>query len=101
MLKQFLITALVLVCGLCYAQNELPTISADRPGALTGTDVMPRYKVQWETGTGFESTKDGPNIFVLNNTLLRFGLFESAEIRLGANVMMINEGQGNKPIYGI
>lgn len=99
--KRLLIMALVLVWGLCYAQDELPTISADRPGALTGTDVMPRFKVQWETGMGFESTKDGPNILVLNNTLLRFGLFENAEIRLGANVLMLNEGQGKAPIYGM
>lgn len=97
----YLILALVLVCGLCQAQNELPTISADRPGALTGTDVMPRFKVQWETGMGFESTKGEPNTFVLNNTLLRFGLFESAEIRLGANVLMLNEGQGVAPKFGM
>ena len=97
----YLIVALVLVCGLCHAQNELPTISADRPGALTGTDVMPLNKVQWETGVGFESTKGEPNIFVLNNTLLRFGLFESAEIRLGANVLMLNEGQGAAPTFGM
>lgn len=58
-MKRLLIMALALVCGLCYAQNELPTISADRPGALTGTDVMPLNKVQWETGMGFESTKEG------------------------------------------
>ena len=95
------LTALVLICSLCHAQEELPTISADRPGALTGTDVMPRFKVQWETGTGFESTKGGSNILVLNNTLLRFGLFETAEIRLGANVLMLNEGQGTQPTFGM
>ena len=38
--RLFLIT-LLLVCGLCNVQEELPTISADRPGALIGTDVMP------------------------------------------------------------
>ncbi len=93
--------ALVLVCGLCYAQDELPTISADRPGALTGTDVMPRYKVQWETGMGYESTKGGPHTLILNNTLIRFGLFEKAEIRFGADVQMVNEGQGQKPTFGV
>ena len=99
--KLHLIVALVLVCGLCHAQNELSTISADRPGALTGTDVIPLYKVQWETGMGFESTKDGPHTLVLNNTLLRFGLFESTEIRLGANALMLNEEQGAAPTFGM
>lgn len=101
MKKLYLILAMVLVGGLCHAQEELPTISADRPGALTGTDVMPLHKVQWETGVGVESTKDGPHIFVLNNTLIRFGLFERAEIRLGANVLMLNEGPGQKPTFGM
>ena len=79
--RRLLLLALVFFCGLCHAQEELPAISADRPGALTGTDVMPLYKLQWETGMGFESTKDGPHTFTLNNTLLRFGLFENAELR--------------------
>ena len=84
--KQLLLVAFVLLCGLCQAQDELPTISADRPGALTGTDVMSRYKLQWETGVGYESTTDGPHTLTLNNTLLRFGLFENAEIRVGTDL---------------
>ena len=71
--KQLFLFVLALVCGLCQAQDELPTISADRPGALTGTDVMPRYKIQWETGIGYESMASGPRCFTLNSTLLRFG----------------------------
>ena len=97
--RHLLLTALVLICSLCNAQDELPTISADRPGALTGTDVMPRFKLQWETGVGYESTTDGPHTLTLNNTLLRFGLFENAEIRVGTDLLMFNEGQAMEPTF--
>ena len=99
--RHLLLTALVLICSLCNAQDELPTISADRPGALTGTDVMPRFKLQWETGVGYESTTDGPHTLTLNNTLLRFGLFENAEIRVGTDLLMFNEGQAMEPTFGV
>ena len=54
MRKEFIIIALLLSYGICQARDELPVISADRPGALTGTDIMPRFKLQWETGMGVE-----------------------------------------------
>ena len=97
--RKLLFISLVFVYGLCHAQTEQPTISADRPGALTGTDVMPLHKLQWETGVGFESTADGPRVFTLNTSLLRFGLFENAEIRVGTDFLMFDEGQ--KPTFGV
>ncbi len=99
--RRLLLIALVFICGLCYAQEELPVISADRPGALTGTDVMPLHKLQWETGMRYESTKDGPHTLALNSTLLRFGLFENAEIRLGTDFLMWNDGQAREPSFGL
>ena len=93
--------ALFFIYGFCHAQDELPTISADRPGALTGTDVMPLHKLQWETGLGYESTKDGPHTFTLNNTLLRFGLFKNAELRVGTDFLMRNDGQAEEPTFGL
>ena len=98
--KRLLFAAFVFINGLCYAQEELPTISADRPGALTGTDVMPLHKLQWETGLGFELMAGGPHTFTLNNTLLRFGLFENAEIRVGTDFLMWNDGQAKEPSFG-
>ena len=97
--RRLLLIALVFICGLCHAQEELPAISADRPGALTGTDVMPLHKLQWETGMGYESTKGGPHTLTLNNTLLRFGLFENAELRIGTDFLMWNEGQAMEPFF--
>ncbi|MBQ7533003.1 MAG: transporter [Bacteroidales bacterium] len=98
--KRLFLIALLLVCGLCHAQEELPTISADRPGALTGTDVMPLYKLQWETGMGYESVKGGTHTFTINNTLLRFGLFENAELRVGTDLLMWNDDQATEHTFG-
>ena len=100
MTRRLLLITLVFIYGFCQAQEELPTISADRPGALTGTDVMPLHKLQWETGLGFESTVGGPRTFTLNNTLLRFGLFENAEFRVGTDFLMWNDGQAMEPSFG-
>ena len=95
--KKLLFTVLFLINSICYAQE----ISADRPGALTGTDVMPLHTLQWETGMGYESTKGGPHTFTLNNTLLRFGLFENTEIRVGTDFLMWNDGQAREPSFGV
>ena len=99
--KHLFLMALVLVCCLCQAQDELPTISADRPGALTGTDVMPLYKLQWEAGVGYESMADGPHTLTLYNNLLRFGLFKNAEIRVGTDFLLFNGGQYTEPTFGV
>ena len=98
--RKLLLISLAFVYGLCHAQTEPPTISADRPGALTGTDVMPLHKLQWETGVGFESTTDGPHALTINTSLLRFGLFENAELRIGTDFLMFNEGQAMEPTFG-
>jgi len=59
--------------------------TADRPGATTGTDVLPAGRVQWETGVAWERSKlDGPAVttWTVNNTLLRWGFSDYAELRL-------------------
>lgn len=99
--RRLLLIALVFICSLCHAQEELPAISADRPGALTGTDVMPLHKLQWETGMGYEWMKDGPHTLTLNTTLLRFGLFKNTELRVGTDFLMWNDGQAMEPSFGI
>jgi len=62
------------------AQNENPSISADRPGMATGTDITPALKLVWETG--FEADWNGAHSFALPSTMLRFGLSDFAELRL-------------------
>ena len=49
---------------------------------------------------GFESTSGGPHTFTLNNTLLRFGLFENAELRVGTDFLMWNSVQAEEPTFG-
>ena len=101
MSKRFILLVLVFVCCIGHAQEDQPVIAADRPGALTGPHVMPYHKLQWETGIGFESTKGGPRTITLNTTLLRFGLFKHAEIRVGTNFLLSNDGQAPKYTFGI
>ena len=89
---------LFLIGSLCHAQEDEPTISADRPGALTGPDVMPLHKLQWETGIAYESLVGDYRTFTLNNTLFRFGLFENTELRIGTD-FLFNENMD--PKFGI
>lgn len=79
--------------GMVVAQTNEPVISADRPGMSTGTDVMPKGKVQWETGVGYES-EGGAATYTLNNTLVRFGLVDWAELRVGMDLLHGNGTTG-------
>lgn len=63
-----------------FAQTDVSSISADRPGMATGTDITPFLKVVWENG--FESTWDGNPDFLLPTTMIRFGVTRFAELRL-------------------
>lgn len=80
MRKTLLFLALLGASFVSFAQTDSPTLSADRPGMATGTDVTPFLKVVWETG--FESTWDGDPAFLLPTTMLRFGVTKFAELRL-------------------
>ena len=55
--------------------------------------MLPKGRVQLETGVGFErSTIDGPSIttWMLNNSLIRWGISESAELRMQADYLYRN-----------
>ena len=81
MMKKLFPLFLLLACFVtANAQTDSPTLSADRPGMATGTNVTPFLKVVWETG--FESTWDGDPAFLLPTTMLRFGVTKFAELRL-------------------
>ena len=78
---------LLLAFTVCYGQGNSDDIeiSADRPGASTGTDIMPKFKVQWETGIGYEKNRIEGEVernFTLNTSLFRLGLTNHMEIRL-------------------
>ena len=101
MKKTALVILLACATLFCRAQDVLPLIFPDRPGALTGTDVMALHKIQLESGIGYEAKADGPRTVTLSNTQLRFGLFEHTELRLGADLLMVKNTPDAKPAYGL
>ncbi len=79
---------LALTFGCAQAQDD--GFTADRPGATTGSDVLPKGRVQWETGMGWERSKmENPSTttWTLNNSLLRWGFSRYAELRLQADAL--------------
>ncbi len=72
------------------AQNEEVGFASDRPGATAGADVLPKGRLQWETSVKYERTKyEGvkTTTWTLNNTLLRWGITNHAELRLQADYL--------------
>ena len=61
-------------------ENEI-WLSADRPGDGTGSEVLTRGYIQWETGFEIDHVL-GVHILTLPTTLFRFGLHKRAELRL-------------------
>jgi hypothetical protein len=94
-----ILLVLLLSAGISQAQEELPEFSADRPGYTTGTGIVPRHKVAWENGFGYESLPDGAHCLTLNNTMVRYGLFENMELRIGTDFLMFNDGEAMEPTF--
>lgn len=61
-------------------ENEI-WLSADRPGAGTGSEVLTRGVIQWETGFECLHTM-GTHLLTMPTTLFRFGLHKRVELRL-------------------
>ena len=101
MKKAFLYVILAFVSILCYAQEELPTVVPDRPGNTYGVDVTPLHKLIWDNGVGFESSPDGAQTITLNTTILRYGIFENMELRVGTDFLMYKNDAAMKRIFGI
>lgn len=68
------------------AEKDYGTIITDRPDQTESPNAMPKGFLQVETGAGFETFEDN-NIktedFTLNTTLIRYGLLDNLELRLG------------------
>lgn len=85
-IKPFLLILTLLSSLTLSAQDEAP-FTADRPGATTGPDVLPKYRLQWETGLFYEYShleEETVRTWALNASLLRFGLSDHAELRMEA-----------------
>ena len=58
--------------------------AADRPGASTGPAIVSKGVIQWEQGMQYDGDGAKGN-FTYSNTLLRYGLFDGVELRLGGD----------------
>ena len=100
--KVRILTAVLSVCaGLLSvsagAQTEAAEFTADRPGATTGPSVLPRGRVQLETGIGWERVGFDNNWttnWTANTSLLRWGFSDFAELRVQGDFLVMDEGNG-------
>jgi len=109
-----LILILSLLVGSIYvnAQNEVPELITDRPDQTESSTVVPHRSLQIETGFLQENSKnenDEIKSFAYNTTLLRYGLLDNFELRLGLEFLseetkagsadFVNTSKGLSPIY--
>lgn len=88
MVKNLLLIGLLLFCFLAHAQDTLieAPIATDRPGAGTSPGLVKKGSLQLETGAEYEHYDNGSlesKVWTFNTTLLRFGLLDNLELRLG------------------
>ena len=74
------------------AQEERPELITDRPDATESPSVVPQGALQIETGALFTSFEEDvlqtqTQTLTYNTTLLRYGLLDNLELRLGWNVV--------------
>lgn len=84
-----LLLILLLFPGRLFAQDE-EGFTADRPGATTGVDVMPKGRIQWETGIAAEYSKievPKSNTWAINSSMIRWGMLKNAELRFQFNCL--------------
>ena len=94
MKKSILFFVLVLLAGLCRAQEEETVFVTDRPGNSWGAEVLAFSKVSWENGFGFERDVDGQRSLYLPSSIVRYGIFENVELRVGTD-MLVQETEGH------
>ena len=84
------------ISALSFAQTETKELEAlitDRPDATESPTAMPKGFLQVETGAFYETFEDNSvktENYTYNTTLVRYGLLENFELRLGWNFV---EGQ--------
>jgi len=70
------------------AQSEEVGFISDRPGQINTTDVLPKGRLQLDTGVGYQDHSKGDEkkyFWTLNTTILHFGISDCAELRLQGN----------------
>lgn len=87
-----ILSFLLFVAMAGHAQDDVAFV-ADRPGYVWGAEVLAHHKLAWENGLLFENTAEARTL-MLNSTILRYGIFENAELRVGADFLMKDQGFG-------
>ena len=85
--RLLLLFSLLFLSSYALAQDT-EGFTADRPGATTRPDVLPRGRVQWETGASWESSRlESPSItsWTINSSMIRWGFSDFAEMRIQAD----------------
>ena len=76
--------SLIFSMGALVATAQDVEFTADRPGASTGPATVGHKVIQLEQGVQYDGD-GGAGVFTFSNTLLRYGLFDGMELRLGGD----------------
>ena len=87
MKKRILFFAIMLIAGICHAQEEEFSFPTDRPGNVWGSEVLPFNKCSWENGFSYERDH-GDRTIALPSTIYRFGIFQNVEFRIGSDFQL-------------
>ncbi len=80
----------VMSCFSVFSQQQIPELITDRPDATEAPSVVPLGALQIETGalfTSFEENLLQTKTLTYNTTLLKYGLLDNLELRLGWDVV--------------
>ena len=112
LMKASLILVLFLASAFVNAQEKVPELITDRPDQTESSTVVPLKSLQIETGFMLANKKNmfvKQKYFAYNSTLLRYGLLENFELRLGMgylgeevfikNTHVTNISSGLSPLY--
>ena len=91
MKKRILFFVLLMTVGFCHAQEEETYFTTDRPGNTWGAEVLSYHKISWENGFSFERDADGLRTFNLPSTIVRYGIFENIELRVGTDLQLFED----------
>ena len=79
------------------------SFTADRPGATTGTGIVAKGRLQWETGAAYErdrTAEPAEHNYTLNTSLWRLGLSERIELRVQTDVFLTHRSQSDNTCWG-
>ncbi len=101
--KFILLATFIISCNFSFAQKdnkELGAIVTDRPDATEASSTVGKGILQFETGAlydSFESNNIKSENYTYNTMLIRYGILDNVELRLGWNfVEGVSKVNGNK-----